>query len=93
MQMLDVLSILIGTQVVIFLLYLNWQIAGALWRWLDQHVFFKIRNIRMIEIKDNKGNRYLFSKDAWGNVISIQRIPDDVYLQENNSTTETRGEE
>jgi hypothetical protein len=93
MQMLDVLYILIGTQVVIFLLYLNWQIAGALWRWLDQHVFFKIRNIRVIKVTDNKGNKWLLSKDAWGNVISIQRLSDDVYLQENNSTTETRGEE
>ena len=91
--MLDVLFILIGTQVIIFLLYFNWQVAGAAWRWLDQHAFFKIRNIRMIEIKDNKGNLYLFSKDAWGNIISIQRIPDDVYLQENNTTTEIRGEE
>ena len=83
--MLDVLYILIGTQVVIFLLYLNWQIAGALWRWLDQHLLFKIRNIRMIEITDNKGNQYLFSKDAWGNIISIQRIPNDVRLQEKNN--------
>jgi hypothetical protein len=93
MQMLDVLYILIGTQVVIFLLYFNWQVAGALWRWLDQRVFFKIRNIRVIKVTDNKGNKWLLSKDAWGNVISIQRVPDDVYLQENNSTTETRGEE
>jgi hypothetical protein len=91
--MLDVLYILMGTQVVIFLLYLNWQIAGALWRWLDQHVFFKIRNVKIIKIKDKKGNQYLFCKDAWGNVISIQRLSDDVWLQENNSTTETRGEE
>jgi hypothetical protein len=84
MQMLDVLYILIGTQVVIFLLYFNWQVAGALWRWLDQRVFFKILNERIIQITDNKGNRYLFAKDAWGNVISIQRIPDDVRLQEKN---------
>jgi hypothetical protein len=84
MQMLDVLYILIGTQVVIFLLYFNWQVAAAGWRWLDQHVFFKIRNIRMIEITDNKGNRYLFCKDAWGNVISIQCLSDDVRLQEKN---------
>jgi hypothetical protein len=91
--MLDVLFILMGAQVVIFLLYFNWQVAAAAWRWLDQHAFFKIRNIRIIKITDNKNNQYLFSKDAWGNVISIQRIPDDVYLQENNTTTETRGEE
>jgi hypothetical protein len=82
MQMLDVLYILIGTQVVIFLLYLNWQIAGALWRWLDQRVLFKIRNVKIIKIKDNKGNQYLLSKDAWGNVISIQCLSDDVRLQE-----------
>lgn len=83
--MLDVLYILIGTQVVIFLLYFNWQVAGAAWRWLDQHLLFKIRNIRMIEITDYKGNQYLFSKDAWGNIISIQRIPNDVRLQEKNN--------
>ena len=72
--MLDVFFILMGAQVVIFLLYFNWQVAGAAWRWLDQRAFFKIRNIRIIKITDNKGNQYLFSKDAWGNVISIQRI-------------------
>lgn len=82
MQMLDVLYILIGTQVVIFLLYFNWQVAGALWRWLHQHVLFKIRNIRIIQITDSKGNQYLLSKDSWGNVISIQCLSDDVRLQE-----------
>jgi hypothetical protein len=82
--MLDVLFILIGTQVVIFLLYLNWQVAGALWRWLHQHVLFKIRNIRVIKVTDNKGNKWLLSKDAWGNVISIQRLSDDVRLQDKN---------
>jgi hypothetical protein len=81
-QMLDVLYILIGAQVVIFLLYLNWQIAGALWRWLDQ--FFKIRDIRMLKITDNLGNQYFVSKDTWGNVISIQCLSDDVRLQEKN---------
>jgi hypothetical protein len=84
MQMLDVLYILIGTQVVIFLLYFNWQVAAAGWRWLDQHVLFKIRSIRIIKIEDNKGNQYLFCKDAWGNLISIQRLSDDVRLQEKN---------
>ena len=84
MQMLDVLYILIGTQVVIFLLYFNWQVAAAAWRWLDQHVFFKIRNIRIIKVRDNNGNKWLLSKDAWGNVISIQRVSDDVRLQEKN---------
>lgn len=83
--MLDVLYILIGTQVVIFLLYLNWQVSGAAWRWLDQHVFFKIRSIRILKITDNKGNQYLLSKDAWGNVISIQCLSDDVRIQEKNN--------
>jgi hypothetical protein len=82
--MLDVLSILIGTQVVIFLLYFNWQVAGALWRWLDHRVFFKIRSVRVIKVTDNKGNKWLLYKDAWGNVISIQRLSDDVRLQEKN---------
>jgi hypothetical protein len=82
--MLDVLYILIGTQVIIFLLYFNWQVSGAAWRWLDQRVFFKIRNVKIIKIEDNKGNQYLFSKDAWGNVISIQRL-DDVRIQEKNN--------
>lgn len=82
MQMLDVLYILIGTQVVVFLLYFNWQVAAAAWRWLDQHVLFKIRNIRIIQITDSKGNQYLLSKDAWGNIISIQCLSDDVRLQE-----------
>jgi hypothetical protein len=80
--MLDVLYILIGTQVVIFLLYFNWQVAAAGWRWLDQHVLFKIRNIGIIQITDSKGNRYLLFKDAWGNVISMQCLSDDVYLQQ-----------
>lgn len=83
--MLDVLYILIGTQVVIFLLYFNWQVAGAAWRWLDQRLLFKIRNIRMIKITDNEGNQYFVSKDAWGNVISIQRLSDDVRIQEKNN--------
>jgi hypothetical protein len=80
----DVLSILIGTQVVIFLLYFNWQVAGSAWRWLYQHVLFKIRNIRITKITDSQGNQYLLSKDAWGNVISIQCLSDDVRLQEKN---------